>query len=346
MGATPGKRTLMKIYDIFGVGSALVDIESLVPDKILSELNISKGSMSLIDATKYSQLMRVLSPFQEKAARKCGGSACNSIAAASSFGAKTFFSGKVADDSDGRKFASELKSLGVEFNQKSPVKGQTGKCLVLVTEDAERTMCTLLGASELLSNEDFDLDALKSSRWFYIEGFLLSDSKNLEMFRCLVLFAKKHKVKVAINLSDSFLVKQFSSSFEAIFCEGIDLIIGNEEESFSFTNSTNIRDALKALKKFTRLAIITSGSRGCDAFDGKEYFSCEGQKVSAVNTNGAGDMFAGAFLYANTAGMAIYEAIKFANFCASKVVTQHGPRLTSDQCKLLLSEYEQVCKDQ
>ena len=165
----------MKKYDIYGIGAALVDTEVEVSDEFLSNASIDKGVMTLVDEARQAELLGSLSDESNTMLRKCGGSVCNSVVAASSLGAKAFFSGKVADDEDGQLYIDDLREAGVEFHSAGQESGITGKCLVMVTDDAERTMNTFLGASEALSAREIDQAALEDSEWFYVEGYLVTD---------------------------------------------------------------------------------------------------------------------------------------------------------------------------
>ena len=165
----------MKKYDIYGIGAALVDTEVEVSDAFLANASIDKGVMTLVDEARQAELLGALASEDIKLQRKCGGSVCNSVVAASSLGAKTFFSGKVADDSDGELYINDLQVAGVDFHSAGQEPGITGKCLVMVTDDAERTMNTFLGASETLSAREIDQAALVDSDWFYDEGYLVTD---------------------------------------------------------------------------------------------------------------------------------------------------------------------------
>ena len=190
----------MARYNIYGIGGALVDTEVEVSDKFLVDARIDKGVMTLVDESRQSELLQALSSADLILLKKCGGSVCNSVVAASSLGAKAFFSGKVADDADGELYVSDLKRAGVDFHRAGQDPGTTGKCLVMVTEDAERTMNTFLGASDTLSAKEIDYDALKDSEWFYVEGYLVTDEARTKAIRDAVEFAKEQGVKVAISL--------------------------------------------------------------------------------------------------------------------------------------------------
>ena len=317
----------MATYDIYGVGAALVDTEVEVSNMFLSNASIDKGVMTLVDEARQSELLRALASENSHLVRKCGGSVCNSVVAASSLGAKTFFSGKVADDSDGELYINDLKDAGVSFHTAGQEPGITGKCLVMVTNDAERTMNTFLGASEALSGREIDQAALVDSEWFYVEGYLVTDEARTAATKAAVELAKANGVKVAVSLSDPFVVAVFGDALREVMGVGVDLIFCNKDEAMAFTGTDSLDAATEGLKKYSKTFAITEGAKGAVAFNGQIINQSVGVKAIAIDTNGAGDMFAGAFLYAIISGRNYAWAVNFANHCAARVVAQFGPRL-------------------
>ena len=329
----------MTYYDIYGVGGALVDTEVFVSDKFLNEAKIRKGSMTLVDELRQDELISTLNSHDFKMVKKSGGSVCNSVVAASHLGASTFFGGKVADDIDGKLFVSDLEKSGVDFHSISKEKGKTGKCLVLVTDDAERTMNTFLGISETWSERELKRDVLQHSEWFYIEGYLITDRVRASLIKSNIEFAKKFGVKVAISLSDSFVVNLFRESIIDVMREGVDLIFCNKDEALSLTETTDLERATEKLSEYAKSFVITDGSNGALIYDSKVVFKSNGVAVEAIDTNGAGDMFAGAFLYAITSGKSYSWAAELANTCAAMVVKKFGPRLTFDEFEVIKKEF-------
>jgi sugar/nucleoside kinase (ribokinase family) len=320
----------MKKYNIYGIGAALVDTEVEVSDEFLSKASIDKGVMTLVDEARQAELIGSLSGESNTMLRKCGGSVCNSVVAASSLGAQAFFSGKVADDEDGQLYIDDLKEVGVDFHSAAQEPGITGKCLVMVTDDAERTMNTFLGASEDLSAREIDQAALVNSEWFYVEGYLVTDEVRTAVTKEAVELAKAKGVKVAISLSDPFVVEVFGDALRQVIGDGVDLIFCNKNEATAFTGTETLEAASEALKQYTKTFAITVGAEGAITFDGSSLEQSAGVKAEAIDTNGAGDMFAGAFLYAITSGKSYGWAASLANDCAAKVVARFGPRLDPD----------------
>ena len=314
-------------YDIYGIGAALVDTEVQVSNEFLSENGIDKGVMTLVDEPRQAELLEALAVNQLQALRQSGGSACNSIVAASCLGSRAFFSGKVADDADGDLYIEDLRHAGVDFQGAGQDPGVTGKCLVMVTPDAERSMNTFLGASEGLGAKEIDQVALLDSQWFYIEGYLVTDEARTEAVIDAVRQAKANGVKIALSLSDPFVVSVFAGALKKLIGDGIDLIFCNRDEALAFTGTIDIDSAAESLKLITKTFAITDGANGAVTFDGVEVCHTGAVPVVAVDSNGAGDMFAGAFLNRIISGRTYTEAATFANACAAKVVTTFGPRL-------------------
>ena len=329
----------MKKYDVYGIGAALVDTEVEVSDGFLASAHIDKGVMTLVDEARQSELLAALASENTHMLRKCGGSVCNSVVAASSLGARTFFSGKVADDSDGQLYINDLQDAGVDFQSAGQESGITGKCLVMVTEDAERTMNTFLGASEALSAREIDQAALFYSEWFYVEGYLVTDEARTLATKIAVETAKANNIKVAISLSDPFVVAFFGDALLEVIGGGVDLIFCNKDEVMAFTGTESLEAAAESLKQYTKTFAITDGANGAITFDGNTMNQSKGVEAKAIDTNGAGDMFAGAFLYAMTSGKSYAWAADLANDCAARVVAQFGPRLESSEFDVIKAKF-------
>jgi len=329
----------MATYNIYGIGAALVDTKVEVSDTFLANASIDKGVMTLVDEARQSELLGALVSENSHLVRKCGGSVCNSVVAASSLGAKTFFSGKVADDSDGALYINDLKEAGVDFHAAGQESGITGKCLVMVTDDAERTMNTFLGASEALSGREIDQAALVDSEWFYVEGYLVTDEARTAATKAAVELAKASGVKIAVSLSDPFVVAVFGDALREVIGGGVNLIFCNKDEAMAFTGTDSLEAAAEGLKQYTNTFAITDGAKGAMTFDGEIMHESAGVEATAIDTNGAGDMFAGAFLYAITSGKSYAWAAGLANDCAARVVAQFGPRLESSEFDVIKAKF-------
>ena len=330
----------MARYQIYGIGAALLDTEVAVSDTFLQDNGIEKGVMTLVDEPRQSVLLNALSAEKHHLIKKSGGSACNTVIAAANFGARTFFSGKVAADDDGEYFVGDLAESGVAFHAVSPEPGITGKCLVMVTDDAERTMNTYLGASEQLTGREIDEAALLESEWLYIEGYLLTDDARATLIKDVVTKAKDSGVKVALSLSDPFVAQIFADNLRAVIGSGVDLVFCNKDEALAFTKTETIGEACVMLRQSATTFAVTDGAQGAIIFDGQAIVSVPGVPADAVDTNGAGDMFAGAFLYAVTAGRDFKWAAELANESAARVVSRFGPRLAAIEFDAIKHKFE------
>lgn len=327
----------MSHYDIYGMGAALVDTELTVTDQDLQNFDIAKGVMTLVDEARQHQLLDLLQGHMCHARRASGGSAANSIIAAQYFGARTFYSCKVAADDNGRFYLEDLAKAGVTYPANAGQStGITGKCLVLVTQDAERTMNTFLGISETLSTAEIDENALKASKYVYIEGYLVTSATGRPAAIRLRELARRYGVRTALSLSDPAIVEYFHGGLTEMVGEGVDLLFCNRAEALKFTHSTTLEQAADRLRDKARAFAITLGAEGALVFNGRESFTVAAPKVAAVDSNGAGDMFAGAFLYALTQGSDFRAAAELAVRAAAQVVAQFGPRLRPEQHQPLL----------
>lgn len=327
----------MSKYHIYGIGAALVDTEIEASDADLAASNIEKGVMTLVDEARQHELMDLLSDHLVASKRASGGSAANTIIAASYFGADNFYSCKVANDDNGWFYLSDIKQAGVDTPSHSgEAEGITGKCLVMITPDAERTMNTFLGISETLSVDDIDLEALKQSEYAYIEGYLVTSETGRAAAIELRQQAQSHGVKTAFSLSDPAMVQFFRDGLKEIIGDKVDLLFCNHDEALGFTATDNLDDAMEQLLQHTEQFVITLGEEGAIIYDGKRHIPIAGSPAKAIDTNGAGDMFAGAFLYGITHGLSHEDSGILASVSAAKVVSQYGPRLAPEDHKVLL----------
>lgn len=322
----------MKKYQLYGIGAALVDTEIQVDDADLKNMAVDKGLMTLVDGPRLAELNGQLEGHMVHAKRASGGSACNSIFAASCFGAKSYYSCKVANDENGAFFIADLANAGVDcIDQDHNGDGITGKCLVLISPDAERSMNTHLGISETLSVEQINTSALADSEYLYIEGYLVTSETGRAAAIHAREIAKQSGVKTAISLSDPGMVEFFKEGLQAMIGKRVNLLFCNEAEALGWAGTDNLDLAIEALKDIADTFAITLGAEGALIFDGEKLITINPHKVRAVDTNGAGDMFAGAFLYAITNNYSYEEAGRLASQASAKVVSDYGPRLAVEQ---------------
>lgn len=325
-------------YDVYGLGNAIVDIVTEVGHDFFEKNEVEKGVMTLVDEKRQLHLMKAIDMRRSKMSG--GGSAGNTIVAINQLGGKTFYSFLVAHDELGKFFLEDLKRNGVDTGLKyeNCPQGHSGRCLVMTSPDAQRTMNTFLGVSSFLSPEHLDETAIKNSSYVYLEGYLVASPKGLEAMKEAKRMAEKSKVDVALTFSDASMVKYFSKQMEEIVGASVDLLFCNEEEAMIFTGTNDLLEAREKLKQVAKRFAITLGANGALIYDGDTFIQIEPYKVHAVDTNGAGDMFAGAFMYGITHHHSYAEAGKLASLASSRVVTQWGPRLTPAEAQTILKD--------
>jgi len=326
----------MKKYDVYGVGNALVDLVFEVNEQFLIDHKVEKGLMTLVDEGRQSELINAIDI--EDNMMKGGGSAANTIIAASQFGGDCFYSCKVANDEFGQFFLKDLSYNEIDTNLSiaSLADGTTGRCLVMVTPDADRTMNTFLGITSDLSVSALDSKALANSKYMYAEGYLIPSESGREAIKKAKETAEAHGVKTAITFSDPSMVKYFKKEMQEVIGGGVDLLFCNEEEAMLYTETDNVLEAREALKRTAKRFAITLGKNGATVFDGDTFIDIEPYPVDAIDTNGAGDMFAGAFLFGITHGHSYAVAGKLASLASSKIVSQFGPRMEKQQAMEVL----------
>tara|TARA_B110000503_G_scaffold138109_1_gene223629 strand:+ start:783 stop:1784 length:1002 start_codon:yes stop_codon:yes gene_type:complete len=331
---------MSKKYNVFGIGNALVDIVTEVNDQFLVDHNIEKGLMTLVDEESQSRISEAIN--MSKSNMQCGGSAANSIIAVAQFGGSSYYSCKVANDELGNFYRKDLKANGVDSNLDGHEleEGITGKCLVMTTDDASRTMNTFLGITADYSSAQIMEHALKDSEYLYIEGYLVTSENGQAAMKHAKKIAEENGVKTALTFSDPSMVKYFKEPMESVVGSSVDLLFCNEEEAMLYTGKDNLLEAREALKRDAKRFVITQGANGAMIYDGDTFVDIEPYKVEAIDTNGAGDLFAGAFLAAITNGRSFADAGKLASLASSKVVTQFGPRLEWHQAKDILHQIQ------
>jgi sugar/nucleoside kinase (ribokinase family) len=329
----------MKRYHVYGLGAALVDTEIEVTDADLDAMRVEKGVMTLVDEARQHELLAHLSGHLVHSRRASGGSAANSIIGVAQFGGRAYYSCRVADDDNGRFYLEDMQAAGVDcFQDRSNLAGITGKCLVLITPDAERTMNTFLGASAGLSIGDLEPDAILASDYLYLEGYLVTSPDGRAAAIRAREIAQQHGVKTALSFSDPGIVAHFKSGLQEMIGTRIDLVFCNEHEAKSWADTDDLDTAIAALKQVARQFAITRGGDGAVLFDGEQLHRVDAFPVRPVDTNGAGDMFAGAFLYGITHGLDFPTAGKLASLSSATVVSDYGPRLSRAQQQQILQQ--------
>ncbi len=318
----------MKKFDVFGIGNALVDCVCLVSDSFLDDNNIEKGLMTIVDDKKQKSIIEKIKdtdPFIQS-----GGSVPNSIYTLSNLGGSGYLSFLISNDSYGNLYLNDIKKSGINTADKKYFfgDGMTGSCLVLTTPDAERTMNTCLGASSNFSIKNINFDDLKLSRYLYIEGYLVTSDIAIEAIKKSISFSIENDVKISLTFSDLSMVKYFREKFLNILNHKIDLLFCNQEEAKTFTGENNFKKCCEKMLEYSELVVITKGDKGSLIVSNSgENIEIEPKNVTPLDTVGAGDTYAGAFLYGINNGLSLKKSGELASSLSSKVVTKLGPRL-------------------
>ena len=312
-------------YDVYGIGHALVDIQHKIAVDFLARLKIEKGIMTLVDEERQLELTKALREDPIKSAS--GGSAANSMIGIAQFGGQAYYAYQVGLDEWGKFYQDDLEKAGVQSNPTNRVQGPTGKCLVFITPDADRTLNTFLGVSSNLGPEQIEEDAIAASKYIYLEGYLLSSESGFAACCRAQQLAQKHQTAVSLTLSDPAMVEFCRERFERLIEGGVDLLFCNEEEARALTGETDRKQSGRALATRVASACITCGADGALIYGDNQHFDIPVFQVKAVDTTGAGDMFAGGVLFGLTNGFGFSDAGKLGSYAAAQVVARYGPRL-------------------
>jgi sugar/nucleoside kinase (ribokinase family) len=331
---------MTKRYHVYGVGAALVNTEIHVTDADLVKMGVEKGLMTLVDETRRKHLLDYLADHLVHSKRTGGGSTANAIVAIAQFGGQTFYSGKVGDDDNGRFYLRELQAAGVDCHaDRRHDEGKTGTCLVMITPDAERTLCTFLGVNAIQSEDDLVPEVIAASDYVYFEVYMVMSPSTLAAAIRLREIAEQSGVKTALSLSDPIVVATFRESLCKILSKPVDLLFSNRKEALSWAQTDNIEIAIDSFKKIAHTFAITLGAEGALVYDGRQLHNIAPYKVQAVDTSGAGDMFAGAFLFGITQGKDFPTAGNLASLAAATVVSGYGGRLTATKQQQILLQW-------
>ena len=314
----------MSEYDLAGIGNAMVDVLATVDDAFLEEQTLDKGAMTLVDMDRVKEIYAKMPPAQEVSGGSCG----NTMAGFASLGGKGVFIGKVRDDQLGDVFRRDLQSIGVDFFTPATTEGpQTGSCLVLITPDAQRTMCTYLGAASNLTPKDIDKDIIQAAKVVYMEGYLFDPPDAQDAFVEAADLAHDAGQKVSITLSDPFCVDRHRHAFQMLVADHTDILFGNEEEIKSLYQVDDFDAALQQVRGHCEIACLTRSSKGSVILSGDEVHIIDPMPLDlVVDTTGAGDQFAAGFLYGYTQGMDLRKCGEIATLTATEVISHVGAR--------------------
>jgi sugar/nucleoside kinase (ribokinase family) len=310
--------------NVYGVGNAIMDLQVQCDDAFLEANGIEKGIMTLTSAEDQQKILDAL--HKHKLNTCSGGSAANTIVGIADMGGKVAYCGKTGSDNFGLQYAAELQGLGIHFGAKASNE-TTGTCVVLITPDAQRTMLTNLGVSATLSPEDIDEAVLKTAAYVYVEGYLFAGDSTKAAALHAIHLAKKNQVKVALTISDPFLVDICREEFLRLMEHDVDLLFCNEDEAKALTGKDNPIDAAHAIHQHCENVALTMGKNGSIMMHEGEAIAIESVDVEAVDTTGAGDMYAAGVLYGITNGLSWKQAGHLGSHAAAKIVSQLGARL-------------------
>jgi sugar/nucleoside kinase (ribokinase family) len=311
-------------FDVVGIGNALVDVLSHETDEFLVEHGLAKGTMTLIDADLAEGLYAAMGPAVEMS----GGSAANTMVGIASFGGRSAFVGRVADDELGKVFAHDIRAAGVEFTT-SPADGRvpSGRCLVVVTPDAQRTLHTFLGASAQLGSADLDLELVASAQVLYLEGYLWDEPDAKDALRHAARNAHETGNRVAFTLSDGFCVDRHRAEFLELVEHHVDVLFANEAEITALYEVGEFDDALQAVREQCEIAALTRSEKGAVIVTRDEVHIIDAHPVAhVVDTTGAGDLFAAGFLHGLTHGYDLGTAGRLGALAAAEVISHLGAR--------------------
>ena len=311
-------------YDVVGIGNAIVDVMAKVGDGFLSERNLPKGGMVLLDALSAGKIYQDIIPQREVS----GGSAANTVAGMASLGLACAFIGKVHDDTLGQSFSRDIGATGIDFFTKPLTQGpSTGRSIVLVTPDAERSMFTYLGASTHLSLEDIDEEIIKSARMTYVEGYLWEEESAKEAILKAAEIAHANNRDFVFSLSDKSCVERHREEFLDLIKNHVDILFGNEDELNSLFESDDFEHNLDLIKPMVDIAAITRNIKGSVVVSGRVKTFVESETVeNVVDTTGAGDLYAAGFLYGLINGRSIGTCAMIGSLAAAEIISHYGAR--------------------
>lgn len=328
---------MTKKYNVVGIGNAMVDILTTEKDAFLAEQGIEKGIMQLIDMDRAVALYDRIGPAIEIS----GGSAANTIAGIAHLGGKTAYVGKVKDDQLGHIFAHDLRAQGADYDTKlapGDHAKETGRCIVVVTPDGERSMNTYLGVTEHLEPSDIDEEQMAQADWIYLEGYRFDGPESHEAFARAIAACKGGGGRVSLTLSDPFCVERHRDAFRRMIVGDVDLLFCNRAELLSMYQTDDFDAALTLAAAEVDILACTDGEDGAHVLSGQQRWHAPAMPVDVVDATGAGDMFAAGFLWAITSGHDLDRAGRMGCVAAGEIVTHIGARAETDLRALFVRE--------
>ncbi|KAF0675856.1 adenosine kinase [Profundibacterium mesophilum] len=327
----------MKKYQVVGIGNAMVDVLATCDEAFLAANGIDKGIMQLIDMERAVALYDRIGPAKEMS----GGSAANTIAGIAHLGGRCAYVGKVKDDQLGAIFAHDLRAQGADYETARAPRdheAETGRCIVLVTPDGERSMNTYLGVTEFLSEADIDEAQMREAEWIYLEGYRFDGPESHAAFAKAIAAARGAGGRVSLTLSDPFCVERHREAFRAMIAEHVDLLFCNRAELLAMELTKDFGAALEAMAGQVETLVCTDGPQGAHVMHGGQRQHAPARPVKVVDATGAGDLFAGAFLWAICEGHPPQRAARIGCIAASEVIGHVGARAETDLNALIAEE--------
>ena len=326
--------------ELIAIGNAIVDVLAQTDDQFLENNKINKGAMTLIEANEAEDLYSRMGPAMEMS----GGSAANTLAAFSSLGGKGAYIGKVSNDQLGKVFSHDIKAAGVHYDTPALEDGPpTARSLILVTPDAQRTMCTFLGASVWIAPSDLHQDLIERSEVLYLEGYLFDRTRAKQAFWKGAEMAHNAETKVALTLSDPFCVDRHRDEFLELVQQRIDILFCNEDELKSLYETDDFDTAVMKVKGHCEIIAITRGSKGSLIINHNESYEVGAEPVDKViDTTGAGDLYAAGFLYGYTKKMPLPECARIGSIAASEIISHMGARPQMDLSELVAERMKKI----
>ncbi len=323
---------MQKTTDLCGIGNSLVDIQVNVDDEFIEKLNLKKGEMKLSDTAEQEKILSMLK--DREAIPSSGGSAANTIIAFKKFGGSASYMSLLGNDEFGKFYANEFEEIGIKLKAEHLEDDKTGTCLVLITPDSERTMCTNLAATGRFSPLNLDYELIGQAKWLYVEGYKFSAEPSTRAIFDAVAYARENGTKVALTFSDAFITSLFKEQLTEVVKQS-DLIFCNENEAMNFTGTDTIDEAFEKLATMVSNLAVTLGGKGSLVlYEGKKYH-IPPYPVEAVDSTGAGDMYAAGFLYGIIKENNPLFAGHLGSYAASRIVSQLGARLKENHREIV-----------
>ena len=316
---------MKKKYGVLGIGNAMIDILIKSDDSFLKSHNIKKGIMQLVNLERSKALYNQFGTEHEVS----GGSGANTIYGLASLGNSTCYIGKVKDDFLGNRFKSDLHKMNIEYKTTFVDKNsldETGRCVIFITPDGERSMNTYLGVTQKLNSSDIEIESVKQSEWIYLEGYRFDGSNSKKAFAKAIEISKRNSCKVALTLSDPFCVERHMQTFKTMISNDVDLLFCNEAELKLLYACTRIEDAVKQGSQDVQTLVCTLADKGAIVAESGIVFSIPTKKTNVLDTTGAGDLFAAGFLHGLLQKQSIKICGKMGNLAASEIIGHIGAR--------------------